>query len=72
MRLSKAIAIATLALALLCGISAAAVPVVRHIASGWWNSPEALAALPENPQVHYEQGAIEQARKLEQKLPKKK
>jgi hypothetical protein len=38
------------------------VPTVRHIASGWWNSPDASAALSETRQVHYESGASEQAR----------
>jgi hypothetical protein len=65
----KIIAIAALALVSLCGISAAAVPVARHIVSGWWNSPEGLAALPENPQVHYEHGAIEGARSVAAILP---
>ena len=41
-----------MALVLLAAVStAAAVPTVRHIASGWWNSPEKLAALPEDRQV---------------------
>jgi hypothetical protein len=54
---------------LLAAVSAAAVPTVRHIASGWWNSPERLAALPENPQVHYEDGAFEYARTVAGLLP---
>src|ERR1035437_8804299 len=58
-----------MALVIVCGISAAAVPGVRPIMSGWWNSPERLAALPENPQVHYEPGAIEQARTVAATLP---
>jgi len=54
---------------LFAAVSAAAVPTVRHIASGWWNSPERLAALPENPQVHYEDGAFEYARTVAGLLP---
>jgi len=48
---------------------AVALPMVRHVASGWWNNPEKLVALPENPQVHYESGAIEQARTVARLLP---
>jgi hypothetical protein len=54
---------------LLAVVSAAAMPAVRHIASGWWNSPEGLPALPETPQVHYEPGAIERARAVAAMLP---
>lgn len=54
---------------LFAAVSAAAVPTVRHVASGWWNSPERLAALPENPQVHYEDGAFEYARAVAGLLP---
>ena len=50
--ISKTIAATTMAFVLLAAVSAAAVPTVRHIASGWWNNPEKLVALPENPQVH--------------------
>ena len=67
--ISKTIAATAMALVLLAAVSAAAVPTVRHIASGWWNSPEKLAALPENPQVHYEAGASEQARSVAGLLP---
>jgi hypothetical protein len=65
----KTVAIAAMTPVFLSGISAAAVPAVRHIASGWWNSPEGLAALAENPQVHYESDAIEQARSVAAALP---
>src|SRR5262245_44465141 len=58
----RIIAAAVIGVVLLAAFAAAAVPTVRHIASGWWNSPDGLAALPENPQVHYEGGASEQAR----------
>ena len=67
--ISKTIAATTMAFVLLAAVSAAAVPTVRHIASGWWNNPEKLVALPENPQVHYESGASEQARTVARLLP---
>jgi hypothetical protein len=54
---------------LFAAVSAAAVPTVRHIASGWWNSPKRLAALAENPQVHYEDDAFEYARTVAGLLP---
>src|SRR5262245_58761105 len=50
-------------------ITAAAVPIVRHAAWGWWNTPERLLALPDNPQVHYEDGAAEYARAVAAFLP---
>src|SRR5258706_192147 len=37
--------------------------------SGCWNSPEGLAALLENPQVHYEPGASEYGRTVADLLP---
>jgi hypothetical protein len=58
-----------LTLMLLAAASAAAVPAIRHIASGWWNNPEKLPALPENPRVHYEDGAAEYARVVAGLLP---
>jgi hypothetical protein len=67
--ISKAIAATATGFLLLAAVSAAAVPTVRHIASGWWNNPEKLVALPENPQVHYESGASEQARTVARLLP---
>src|SRR5499427_9409510 len=54
---------------LLTAGAAVALPTVRHVASGWWNNPEKLVALPENPQVHYESGAIEQARTVARLVP---
>jgi hypothetical protein len=65
----RIIAAAAIGVVLLAAFAAAAVPTVRHIASGWWNSPDGLAALPENPQVHYEGGASEQARIVAGLLP---
>ena len=65
----RSIAATAVGVVLLTAAAAAAVPTVRHIASGWWNNPEGLAALPENPQVHYETGASEQARTVARLLP---
>ena len=65
--ISKTIAATAVAVVLLA--AAAAVPPVRHVASGWWNDPQRLAALPENPQVHYEDGAFEYARTVAGLLP---
>ena len=67
--IAKTIAASVIGFVVLASVAAAAVPTVRHIASGWWNNPEGLAALPENPQVHYESGASEQARTLAALLP---
>ena len=67
--IAKTIAASVIAFVVLASVAAAAVPTVRHIASGWWNNPEGLAALPENPQVHYESGASEQARTVAALLP---
>jgi len=63
------IAATALSVALLTAATVAAVPMVRHAASGWWNNPEGLAALPEDPRVHYEGGASEQARIVAKLLP---
>jgi hypothetical protein len=54
---------------LLTAGAAVALPTVRHVASGWWHNPQKLVALPENLQVHYENGAIEQARTVARLLP---
>jgi hypothetical protein len=67
--IAKTIAATTIGVVLLAAAAAAAVPTVRHIASGWWNNPAGLAALPENPLVHYERGASEQARTVAALLP---
>ena len=50
-------------------VAVAAFPAVRHIASGWWNRPDKLAALTDNPQVHYEDGALDRARTVAALLP---
>ena len=64
------IAVATvLGFVALGAITAAALPIVRHTAWASWNSPGRLAALPDNPQVHYEDGAGEYARAVAALLP---
>jgi hypothetical protein len=67
--IARTIAASAIGLVLLAAGAAAAVPMARHIASGWWNDPQGLAALPENPQVHYDDGAIEYARIVAGLLP---
>jgi hypothetical protein len=61
--------VTAIALMLLVGVSAATVPTVRRIAFGVWNSPDRLAASPQNPQVHYEPGGAEYARAVAALLP---
>jgi hypothetical protein len=51
--IAKTAAATAVALVLLVAVAAAAVPQVRHLASGWWHNPETLAGLPENRQVRY-------------------
>jgi hypothetical protein len=60
---------AAVVLAFAIAASAATVPAVRHIATGLWNTPEGLAALPENPLVHYEPGAAGYAQDAAALLP---
>jgi hypothetical protein len=67
--IAKTVAATAIGIVVLAAVAAAAVPTVRHIASGWWNNPEGLAALPENPQVHYESGGSEQAHTVAALLP---
>jgi len=67
--IARTIAATATGVVLLAGVSAAAVPAVRHIASGWWNNPERLPVLPEDPQVHYDEGAFEYARTVAGLLP---
>jgi hypothetical protein len=67
--IAKTMAATVIGAVLLAVGAVAAVPPVRHIASGLWNSPEILPALPENPQIHYEIGASEQARIVAKLLP---
>jgi hypothetical protein len=67
--IAKISSVAAVVLILVAAVSAAAVPQVRHIASGWWNNPEALAGLPENRQVRYEEGALDRARIVAGLLP---
>ena len=67
--IAKAAAATLIALVLLAVASASTVPQVRHIASGWWHNPEALAGLPENRQVRYEEGGLDRARVVAGLLP---
>jgi hypothetical protein len=67
--IAKTFAATAIALMLIVGVSAATVPTVRQIASGVWNSPDRLAASPENPQVHYERGGAEYAHAVAALLP---
>jgi hypothetical protein len=68
-RIAKIIAVIAIGVVLLTAAAVAAVPVLRHGASGWWNNPEGLSALPENPLVHYESGGAEYARTVVSLLP---
>jgi hypothetical protein len=65
----KTIAAAGIGLVLLATVPVAAVPALRHAASGWWHNPERLAALPENRQVHFQDGGFEQAHAVALLLP---
>jgi hypothetical protein len=67
--ITKILAATTVGVVLLAAVSASALPPVRHFASGLWNSPERMPALPENPYVHFEPGASEQARIVAGLLP---
>jgi hypothetical protein len=67
--LAKTAAATAAALVLLVAVSAASVPHVRELASGWWHNPETLAGLPENRQVRYEDGALDRARVVAALLP---
>src|SRR5438045_6302593 len=44
--------------------TAIAMPAARHLVSAFWNRPDALPALAENSQVHYERGAEDYAREV--------
>jgi hypothetical protein len=65
----RIVASVILALGLCAGAAAAAVPPRSHFASALWNNPGGLPALPENPSIHYEPGALEQARRVAAILP---
>jgi hypothetical protein len=67
--IAKTVVASAAALVILAAVVLATIPTVRHVASGWWNSPDSLAALPEMPQVHYQQDAIEYARTVAALLP---
>lgn len=65
----KIVASMILALALCVGAAEAAMPALRHFTTAFLNSPQGLPALPEAPWVHYEPGALEQARQVAAILP---
>jgi hypothetical protein len=67
--IAKTIAATAIALMPIVGVSAATMPTVRHTASGVWNNPDLLAALPENAQVRYEPGGAEYAHAVAALLP---
>ena len=50
--------------------TAIAMPAARHLVSAFWNRPDALPALAENSQVHYERGAEDYAREVAALLPR--
>jgi hypothetical protein len=60
---------AAVALVPAAGASAATAPPVRQVASGVSNSPDRLAASPENPQVHHETGGAGYAHAVAAVLP---
>src|SRR5262245_850378 len=68
-RIGKIIVATAIGIVLLTAAGLAAVPMVRHAASGWWNNPEKLPALPEDRRVHYQTGGAEYARTVAQLLP---
>jgi hypothetical protein len=59
----------SISVVVLAGASASMVPTVRHVVSGWWHNPGKMAALSENPQIHYEEGALDYARVVAGLLP---
>jgi hypothetical protein len=58
-----------LALITVAAGTAAALPALRHLASGLWNAPDRLPALPENGHVHFEPFAEDYARDVSALLP---
>jgi hypothetical protein len=70
-RIAKIVVGTAIGVVLLTAAAIAAMPMVRHAASGWWNNPEALPALPEDPRVrvHYETGGSEYARTVQDSCP---
>src|SRR5947209_17327591 len=60
---------APLALIVVGAGAAISLPAVRHVISGWWNTPDRLPALSNNGQVHYEPGAEDYARDVAALLP---
>src|SRR5262245_59539429 len=58
-----------LVLVAVAAATAAASPTIRHVVSGLWNLPDHLPALPDDKQVHYQQGAEDYARVVSAMLP---
>ena len=58
-----------LVLVAVAAATAAASPTIRHVVSGLWNLPDHLPALPDDKQVHYQQGAEDYARVVSALLP---
>src|SRR5262245_29167170 len=58
-----------LTLAAVAAGAVVAVPTIRHMASGLWNVPDRLPALPDNRLVHFRPGAEEYARDVAALLP---
>jgi len=58
-----------MALVAAAAAASAAVPTLRHAVSGLWNAPDRLPSLPDNGQIHYQQGAEDYARAVSAMLP---
>jgi len=58
-----------LALIVIGAGTALSMPAVRHLISGFWNLPDRLPALADNPRVRYEAGAEDFARDVADLLP---
>jgi hypothetical protein len=69
MWLGKIMAGALVGLLLCVGVAEAAVPTLRHFTSALWNTPERLPTLPETPSIHYQPGALDEARQVAALLP---
>ena len=72
MKKSKIISRIILSLAMIFVVLAGIVitiPTMRNTLSCIWNTPEKLTALAEDPQIHYEEGALEYAKFVAEILP---
>jgi hypothetical protein len=68
-RIIRLIIATPLVLVAVAAATTAAVPALRHMASGLWNVPDRLPALPGNSQVHFQQGAEDYAHAVSALLP---